>query len=239
MKKIIFTSCLAFTITASIGILNSCDEPDPPVSPETEINDNGKTSGFVKIGNKEFNVRYGYYLYDDDYNMHEIVCTDTDLSDFFKGKSFKEIFSMINIIYMDYGGYDYEVDMIHGGYKITLDSENDLLYSTNKDALFWEWHSSNETGCYFNTDKSGKEYSLDGENLRADTFRIEAYDNEYGYYEPTEEIDLGIKNLSFSIDTTPEDITEYINNLESRGIEITNITDSQERYFFHKYFERK
>lgn len=213
--------------------LTSCDKDND--DNKSSSNGNGKTSGWVEIGNKKFDVKYGYIVdYSYDYEDEiEFTFSDTDLSDIFKGKSFKKTISMIDF-WFDEDIYDRYAE-IEGGYKVYVDSREEDAYTKSSDSFFFEYEANdsdfNPKGSSFETDRSGKSYTFDGDGLKAELW---SYDED-DYYET----DLGMMSFSFSIKSTPQDITDYIIEMESRGIEMTVITDPEQKKLFRKYFGRK
>lgn len=220
MKKIFVTLMLLLPALGFVGCSND-DEPN--------ASGGGSSSGSVSIDGKKFNIKYAYVVNWEDGDGVEITCSDTDLSDAYKGKPFKKTVSFIGIFYDDYDGFD-----MGGGYKVYLDAQGDLTYTKEKDSVCFEWYSDvsqyNPSGSSIDYNLSQMPFTVEGHGLKAETFRLGSDDNEE---------ELGLKDFSISLKTTPKDITDYVYDLETRGVEVITISDPVQKSLFHKYFGRK
>lgn len=228
--KLMFVFFSLFIATTAISSCDKDDEPD-----KSNNNGDGKTSGWVEIGNAKFNVKYGYFIdygFDEGCDEFSFVLSDNDLSDIYKHKLVRKTISMIEFWFQN---DIYHAEEVDGGYKITYDpSKYEDVQAIEKDSFFFNYYTdypdNNPEGGYFKHDKSDKAYTFEGEGLKA-------YANTYDTDD--EEIDLDMKSFSFSIQTMPQDITDIISDWKTRGVEITVITDPQEKKLFRKYFGRK
>ena len=216
-----------FVLLLMCFTVSSCSDDDDD---EPNASGGGSTSGWVEIGSKKFNVKYGYYIDYGDGDV-EITCSDTDLSDILNGKSYKKTISMIDFYYERYNG-KLELD-IEGGYKIFIDSENEGGETKEKDSVYFYWCDNSEynpSGSKFNHDINGNTYIFEGSGLKAEAYLLDEYEDE---------IELGLRDFSLSVKTSPKDITSFIADMETRGVEMTVISDPQQKKIFRKYFGRK
>lgn len=189
-------------------------------SKDDDVDGNGAKAGTVKIDSKSFTPKYGYILpYDNSDKEYDVLCSDVDMTDAFKGKAFKKKVSYVAFICIENSNSnELELDSSYGVYKCTVDTKNETFVPDN-DSMIFDWESDyssyNPSGSSYSARKSGSTYSFDGENLLADAW----LEDEDGH----DEVDLGYVNFSFSIDIKPKRM-----ELDTRSMQMKIITDPSE-----------
>lgn len=176
---------------------------------------NGSNSGWVEIGKQKYSTKYSYLTYYDGADEYGVMCTDTDLSDYLKGKKFNKTFSMIAFEYTDY-----TLDAVYGFYDCKVDTSTQITVAASDKSLMFEWESDfsdhNPAGSVCNADQSGNTFTFEGEGLLADVWLEDADGHEV--------IDYGLQHLAFSLKAKPTNIDFD----DTRSTQVEVITDKEE-----------
>lgn len=207
MKK--FLICLLLVLPTVY--LSGCDDDDEDEPGGTS---GGSTSGWVKVDDSRFNVKYGYtYLYDEDEygddDGYSIICSDTDLTNYLMGKSFKKTVSYIQFVYDGYVSSSKLFGVI-GCYKVKLDSSDIESTVYDKDGFAFMWLKSepecNPGWSSFSNTKNGDAYIFEGESLQAAVGDLIDTDYDYEY--------ARMADFSLSIETSPVFMSTRASDIE-------------------------
>lgn len=161
--------------------------------------------GYFRVDGIEGQVKYGYVYYDDS-GIAEYGFYDKNVLDYI-GMDFEELdveFSSISFYYHPV----YQIEDLYFGYKVNYAKESGKVYESE------------------GTPDDYLEFSTNNGNVKCSSTSIPMTG-----YDIRDDRELGTFNASFSINGQPLDVSDLVDDYDTRGIEVTQVNDSKEIAF--------
>lgn len=199
----------------SLCFLGGCSKDDD--GPESGSVGNGSVKGSVKVDGKKFDLKSGYKIIVDDDEI-EYVFYDQDILKYAGAEGTPNI--EISCLALVCEGY----------------STSDLLYV----GIGYKQNPSNNTGWGYEGGVQGSfekygSFSVNKGNVKCSAESLPLR----GYILEDDESYLGMYNATFSVDGNPVDMSDFIDEYSTRGIQIVEVTDPNQIAFLKKFMPKR
>lgn len=203
MKKLL----LACTLTLSLCVLGGCNKDDEPGSGKSNV------SGNVKIDGKTINLKYGYYLGDEEYYFYDRDILKLDMDELMK----VELSGLA--IECEYDSPN-TPEFVSVAYKVNDYKETGIEYYCEVEDLDGDYISFSNINGKVNC--SAKSLPMEGYNLDDEKF-------------------LGDFNASISVKGSVNDISDWYDtdDYSTRGIEMKTVTNPKEIALIKSFMPRR